>query len=131
MSKNIYKIVESWKNTDGKFMRTSEILAWIRELNASTFVDVKECSILESTFWFYDDYNGEILNRKRGFFSVKGMRLFQNDNFIKEQPMIIGHQHLCYYILHHHSHIHFQLIQKKLLIHFFTDNSVFIKRMAY
>lgn len=89
MNNTVLKLVKSWENTEGKVKSLPEILDWIKTLNASTFVDVKECSIQESTFWFYDDYNGEVLNRKRGFFSVKGMRLFQNDIFIKEQPMII------------------------------------------
>lgn len=89
MNNTVLKLVKSWENTEGKVKSLPEILDWIKTLNASTFVDVKECSIHESTFWFYDDYNGEVLNRKRGFFSVKGMRLFQNDIFIKEQPMII------------------------------------------
>lgn len=89
MNNIVLKLVKSWGNTQGRVKMLPEILEWIRALNASTFVEVKECSIHESTFWFYDDYNGEVLNRKRGFFSIKGMRLFQNDRFIKEQPMII------------------------------------------
>lgn len=89
MNNIVLKLVKSWNNIEGKVKALPEILEWIKELNASTFVDVRECSINESTFWFYDDYNGEVLNRKRGFFSIKGMRLFQNDIFIKEQPMII------------------------------------------
>ena len=39
--------------------------------------------------WFYDDYNGEILNRKRSFFSINGMRYFVNGDFKGEQPIII------------------------------------------
>lgn len=89
MNNIVLKLVKSWKNTEGRVKTLPEILEWIKTLNASTFVEVRECSIHESTFWFYDDYNGEVLNRKRGFFSIKGMRLFQNDIFIKEQPMII------------------------------------------
>ena len=89
MNNTALRLIKSWKNVDGKYKTLSEILEWVKQLNTSTFVEVRECSIHDSTFWFYDDYNGEILNRKRGFFSVKGMRLFQNDIFIKEQPMII------------------------------------------
>ncbi len=89
MDNIVWKLLKSWENTEGKVKTLTEILEWIKRLNASTFVEVKECSIHESTFWFYDDYNGEVLNRKRGFFSIKGLRLFQNDQFIKEQPMII------------------------------------------
>lgn len=85
----VIKLLESWKCTSGNVSNTQELLDWIHQLNEETHVSVKECSILESDFWFYDDYNGEILNRKRSFFSVKGVRLFVDDAFICEQPMII------------------------------------------
>lgn len=85
----IKSIVKSWKNTAGNVNSTKDVILWINKLNKETFVDIRECNISESTFWFYDDYNGEILNRKRSFFSVKGMRHFVDDKFICEQPMII------------------------------------------
>lgn len=85
----IKSIVKSWKNTKGNVNNTEDVILWINKLNKETFVDIKECKVSDSTFWFYDDYNGEILNRKRSFFSVKGMRHFVDDTFICEQPMII------------------------------------------
>lgn len=89
MGNTVLEIIKSWNNVEGREKSLPEILDWIAGLNKTTHVEVKECSINDNTFWFYDDYNGEILNRKRGFFSIKGMRLFSNDEFIKEQPMII------------------------------------------
>lgn len=83
------KLFKSWKNTAGSINTLESILDWIEQRRESTHVCVRECSISESAFWFYDDYNGEILNRRRGFFSVKGMRMFLDDTFIKEQPIII------------------------------------------
>lgn len=83
------KIVESWANTEGNVCTMAELLNWIYELKQKTYVNVNECSINDSTFWFYDDYNGEILNRKRSFFSIKGMRRFEDGHFIDEQPIII------------------------------------------
>ncbi len=68
---------------------TQELLEWIKNLNQTTYVNINECSIYDSTMWFYDDYNGEILNRKRSFFSIKVMRRFEDDKFINEQPIII------------------------------------------
>lgn len=79
----------SWKNTNGNVNSTDDILTWIKELNNSTYVSIHECSINDSAFWFYDDYNGEILNRKRSFFSIKGMRRFEDGEFTGEQPIII------------------------------------------
>lgn len=88
--KDIVKsILRSWRNKEGNVNTTEEVKLWIDKLNKETFVDIKECKISDSTFWFYDDYNGEILNRKRSFFSIKGMRCFVDDRFIGEQPMII------------------------------------------
>ena len=85
----ISKIIKSWADEDGKVNTTSEIQNWIKELNKNTFVNIRECSINDNSFWFYDDYNGEILNRKRSFFSIKGMRHFEDGEFIGEQPIII------------------------------------------
>ncbi|MCR5102460.1 MAG: NDP-hexose 2,3-dehydratase family protein [Butyrivibrio sp.] len=85
----IFEIIDSWENETGNVNKTEELLDWIKTLNNNTYVNINECSINDSTFWFYDDYNGEVLNRKRSFFSVKGMRLFIDDKFIKEQPIIV------------------------------------------
>lgn len=89
MRNQVVKLLQSWKEVDGNVNSLEELIQWINELNMNTYVDIRECSINESTFWFYDDYNGEVLNRKRSFFSVKGMRRFENGHFVCEQPMII------------------------------------------
>lgn len=89
MKEIIKSIIRSWKNTKGNVNFTPDIIGWIQKLNEETYVEIKECNISDSTFWFYDDYNGEILNRKRSFFSVKGMRNFVDDKFVCEQPVII------------------------------------------
>lgn len=85
----LQKILRSWNDREGNVNKTEDLLQWIETLNATTHVSVRECSINESSFWFYDDYSGEVLNRKRSFFSVKGMRMFENDEFVKEQPIIL------------------------------------------
>lgn len=85
----IKEIVESWNCIEGNVNSTQDLLDWIQDLNRTTYVNINECSINDSAFWFYDDYNGEVLNRKRSFFSVKGMRHFEDGEFIGEQPIII------------------------------------------
>lgn len=85
----VYKLIQSWALTEGNVYSTRELLDWIQQLNDTTYVNISECSIHDSTFWFYDDYNGEVLNRKRSFFSIKGMRWFQDGIFVREQPVII------------------------------------------
>lgn len=84
-----YEMIRSWANTDGTANTTEGLLEWINQLNDSTFVKIQECSINNSSFWFYDDYRGEILNRRRSFFSIVGMRRFEDDRFIGEQPIIM------------------------------------------
>ena len=85
----VKSIIKSWQCTNGTINTMEELLSWVKEITETTYVNINECSINDSTFWFYDDYNGEILNRKRSFFSIKGMRLFVDGEFVKEQPMII------------------------------------------
>lgn len=89
MNQIMLKMLDSWSRKDGNVNKTSELLGWIQELNANTYVNVEQTSIAEDPFWFYDDYRGEILNRKRSFFSVLGMRYFLNERFVSEQPIIL------------------------------------------
>ena len=87
---NITKmIITSWATEDSQVNSTESLLSWIKELNETTYVNINECSINDSIFWFYDDYNGEVLNRKRSFFSIKGMRRFEDGEFTGEQPIIV------------------------------------------
>lgn len=78
----------SWHCEEGVANSQPELLAWIDALNKQTYVSIKECSIRNDTFWFYDNYMGQILNRKRSFFSIKGIRYFVDERFIQEQPII-------------------------------------------
>ena len=83
------QMIRSWADAKGKVNTTEELLNWINELNRTTYVSINEKSITSDSFWFYDDYNGEVLNRKRSFFSIKGMRRFEDGVFTGEQPIII------------------------------------------
>ncbi len=40
-------------------------------------------------FGFYDEINGEILNRKRSFFYIKGIQEYENGEIKNEQPIIV------------------------------------------
>lgn len=83
------KILQSWSNQSGVVNSTQDLLAWIQNLNETTAVQIQKTSIQDDSFWFYDDYKGEILNRKRSFFSIMGVRYFENERFIAEQPIIL------------------------------------------
>ncbi len=82
-------ILKSWKCKEGNVNSTPDLLEWIQTLNEKTHVNIKECSIVNDGFWFYDDYQGEVLNRKRSFFSIVGMRYFVDGEFVEEQPIIV------------------------------------------
>lgn len=79
----------SWNTRNGNVNSTENILTWIDRIRENTKVQIRESTINKSSFWFYDDYNGEIMNRKRSFFSIKGIRKFQNNVYISEQPIIM------------------------------------------
>lgn len=85
----IKSLIKSWADVEGKVNSSAALLDWINELNKTTYVNINEKSILTDSFWFYDDYNGEVLNRKRSFFSIKGMRRFEDGKFAGEQPIIM------------------------------------------
>lgn len=81
-------LIKSWANDSGNVNTTEDLLSWIKHLNETTYVNINECSISDGTFWFYDEQDGEILNRKGTFFSIKGVRRFENGEFKGEQPII-------------------------------------------
>lgn len=82
-------MLESWSNRAGVVNTTGDLLDWVQQLNETTKVSVRRTSVQEDSFWFYDDYKGEILNRKRSFFSIMGVRYFDNERFVSEQPIIL------------------------------------------
>lgn len=70
MKEIIRKIIKSWSATEGNVNSTAQILDWVAALNRDARVSIKECESGDNSFWFYDDYVGEIHNRKRSFFSI-------------------------------------------------------------
>lgn len=83
-----FSMVKSLACSNGIIHTTEELWRWIEEINKNTFVMVEESNLENDDMWFYDDYNGEISNRKRSFFSISGMRYFINGEFVEEQPII-------------------------------------------
>lgn len=85
----IVKFLDSWITTENTINTTEQIKEWVELLNETTYVNINDCSINDSDFWFYDEYSSAVLNRKSSFFSVKGIRMFKNGHFVSEQPIII------------------------------------------
>ena len=71
---------ESWLNKDGNVYKNSEIDYWIDDLNEKTNVEIKKISLEECGNWFYDKLEGQIRNKNRSFFSVKGFQKKKNED---------------------------------------------------
>ena len=70
----------------------NNILKWVHEKSKNTNVDIRATKLSNSNFWFYDLYNGRVINRKNSFFSIYGAEYIFEDNFIVEQPIIIQNE---------------------------------------
>ena len=89
MKEIIRKIIKSWSATEGNVNSTAQILDWVAALNRDARVSIKECESGDNSFWGYDDYVGEIHNRKRSFFSITGIQRYENNRLVAEQPIIV------------------------------------------
>ncbi len=83
---------ESWLNKDGNVYKNSEIDYWIDDLNEKTNVEIKKISLEECGNWFYDKLEGQIRNKNRSFFSVKGFQKKKNGIIVLEQPVILQNE---------------------------------------
>ena len=84
-----YKLLESWSSKSTSITSYEDIRQWLDIIKNNTYVNVKETMINDDSFWFYDEINGEILNRKRSFFQIKGIQEYKDGSLILEQPIII------------------------------------------
>ena len=68
---------------------TVELLSWINERNKTVKVSIKKSVLSDSDFWYYDESNGEIVNKNRSFFRIKGLQKLINGQIVLEHPVII------------------------------------------
>lgn len=73
-------------------VRSNVIYNWIKEKNDKTLVSIVNQDLDKDVFWFYDMYNGRIINRKNSFFSIYGSEYYLDNKFILEQPIIIQNE---------------------------------------
>ncbi len=52
MKKDLIKILESEKNTNGNITSNEEIISWMDNLLENTKISVKECLLDDNSFWF-------------------------------------------------------------------------------
>ena len=91
----LFKIIQSWFTKESQIHSNREILYWINKLNFELSVQIKQCNLSDSTFWFYDDKNGIIRNRNNSFFYITGLKesvFHANKNLIIEQPVIVQNE---------------------------------------
>ena len=68
---------------------SDSILAWIAEKNRDLKVSIVKNRLSDSSDWFYDDARGEIRNQKNSFFQIRGLRHYEDDGSVTEQPILI------------------------------------------
>ena len=67
----------------------TELTDWIKERNDRLDVRVDRISLEECTPWFLDEKDGCIRNENNSFFQIRGIRQYEDDRIIAEQPIII------------------------------------------
>ncbi|MDO4563060.1 MAG: NDP-hexose 2,3-dehydratase family protein [Clostridia bacterium] len=86
------KIVKSWAAKEGNVNSTADILEWIQERNATVEVDIQKDMLREDGFWYYNEADGVITNRNNSFFTISGMKKYEGDAVVHEQPVILQNE---------------------------------------
>lgn len=80
---------KSWLARDSRVHTTQDILFWIEKRNRQVNAVIKKMPLEQSQTWYYDQEDGTIHNKKRSFFSISGCEVFENEQKIWEQPVIL------------------------------------------
>lgn len=93
MNKEIKSLLRSYYGTPVNSMEN--ILSWIEKKNRDLKVSITKNKLSDSSNWFYDEERGEIRNQNNSFFQIRGLRCFDSDNTVTEQPIIIQDEIGC------------------------------------
>lgn len=85
----IYDIIKSWNTLDNTVNSLEKIKKWISNRNEQLKVVVKPIDFSYDGFWHYDQEDGYIRNNNNSFFQLAGYQEIEDDQIIKEQPVII------------------------------------------
>ena len=66
-----------------------ELTAWIKDRNERLTVRVEQIGLEGCEPWYYDEDEGCIRNRKGSFFKIFGLRQYEDDRLMLEQPVIL------------------------------------------
>ncbi len=90
VNKSLMQLIESWATVENPFNSTEEILSWIEGKNRDVRVRITKVPYdYSGEDWHYDRERGEIRNRTRSFFQIRGLRKTVDDRLVLEQPIII------------------------------------------
>lgn len=85
----LQKIIKSWAQTEKVLHSEEELLNWVKNLNETTVVKIKQNKLSESAYWSYNDKTGCIQNSTNSFFRISGIKVEQNNEIVTEQPIMI------------------------------------------
>lgn len=88
MKSDIIKILKSWKERNSKFNSTESLIGWIEEMNKKTDVQIQRIDFTKANDWYFNQKSGYIENEGNRFFSVRGIKYYENGQLIQEQPII-------------------------------------------
>lgn len=92
MKNVILDIVKSWANKEGNVHTTDELIAWAKYRQENLKVIIEKVKFDYDGFWFYDESDGFIRNRKNSFFQLAGHREERDGVVVKEQPIILQNE---------------------------------------
>lgn len=88
-NKYLLDFFRSWKTIDGTINSLKSILQWIDEKNRNVKVKIKKIPYAYDGFWHYEKEEMGIVNNSRSFFKITGLKSFDGDKSIHEQPIYI------------------------------------------
>lgn len=90
---SLLQICESWVTTEGTINSLNTILNWIAEKNRETNVSISRINLEQMNDWFYDEKEQGIVNHSHTFFSVKGLKKYEEKiEAVYEQPIIVQNE---------------------------------------
>ncbi len=81
------RISESWGHPVKEEIK--DIKQWVDCKNKTLKVKINKIGLSESGFWYYDKSSGEIRNKNKSFFQIRGLRQYREGKTILEQPILI------------------------------------------
>lgn len=88
----VYEMMESWNCADGTINSMDSIREWLNNRQKELCVHIEKKDFLYDGFWFYDERDGYIRNKNNSFFQLAGYQEIEEDQIVKEQPVILQNE---------------------------------------